>query len=106
MYQRIVKIRLGALSSLRKAGTHNHRALLYGKGVYPHGFNTTAAAYGSLLSQGRRRELIQIDIEFIRPVAADQRQFERGAFRAGAGRPTIEFEDETLHPGRAVLDQL
>ncbi len=53
-----------------------------------------------------RRALIQIDIELIGVVAADQRQFERGAFRAGAGRQAVEFEGKALHAGRAVLHQL
>jgi putative endonuclease len=39
------------MSSLRKKGTHNHR--LAG-GVDSQRFNPEAAAYGSLLSQGRR----------------------------------------------------
>src|SRR4051794_33609755 len=55
MYQPFVKIWLGGPAVVpAKAGTHNHRANLLEKGVCRRCLATTAAAYGSLLSQGRR----------------------------------------------------
>src|SRR3982074_1319605 len=64
----------------------------------------TARDYGSRLSPGRRG-LIQIDIEFVSPVAADQRQFERGTLGGCAWRQSVELEAEALRPGRAVFEQ-
>src|SRR5579863_10396887 len=39
------------------AGTHNHRAALLCESRRPDSFKTMAAAYGSLLSLGRRKKL-------------------------------------------------
>src|SRR5215813_3429900 len=55
---------------------------------------------------GRQRESIQIDIELITSVAADQGQFQCGAIRVHARRRAVELERETLHSGRGMLDQL
>lgn len=46
---------------------------------------------------------VQIDIELVRAVAADQRQFQRRAFRIDAGRYAVELDRKALHAGRAVL---
>src|SRR5260221_9813098 len=51
------------------------------------------------------RGSIQIDIELIRPVAADQRQFERGAVGINSGRHAVELEGKALDPGRALFEQ-
>src|SRR5512144_3151023 len=52
-----------------------------------------------------RRTSVQTDVELVGPVAADQRQFERGAVGAGAGRQAVEFEGKPIDAGRALLDQ-
>src|SRR6267378_3156964 len=49
--------------------------------------------------------LIQIDIEFVGAVAADQRQFERGTCGVRARRQTVKLEGEALDPGWAVFEQ-
>src|SRR6202790_2180419 len=51
------------------------------------------------------RGSIQIDIELIRPVSADQGQFERGAVGINSGRHAVELEGKALDPGRALSEQ-
>src|SRR4051812_36004465 len=43
---------------------------------------------------------VQLDIKLVSPVAADQRQFQRSAFRVCARRQAVELEGEALHAGR------
>src|SRR5450631_172075 len=50
-------------------------------------------------------ELVQIDIEFVSAVAADQCQFERRTFGIRTGRYAFQLEGEALDPGRAVFEQ-
>src|SRR5216684_3185110 len=58
------------------------------------------------MTAGWNSRLIQIDIEFVRAVAADQRQFERRASGVRARRQAVELEGETLDPGGAMFEQL
>src|ERR1700674_842172 len=55
---------------------------------------------------GMMAKLFQIDIEFVRMVAADQRQFQRRALRVRARRHAVELKGKTLDPGRAMVEQL
>src|SRR5262245_25284125 len=128
IYQRIVKNRLGCTTPSAvvpaKAGTHNHRKMLLdfagapalaklrsvvmGSGLPP----KASAPLGASPAKPWRRRVagttpasIQIHIELIRALAADQRQLQRGAIGLRPGREALELEGEALYPGRAVLQQ-
>src|SRR6516165_11673235 len=46
---------------------------------------------------------LQINIEFVGAIGADQGQFQRGALGIDAGRDAVELERKSLHPGRTVF---
>lgn len=61
---------------------------------------------GLMLRMSRNKSLIQIDIELIRPIGADQRQLQRGAVRIDAGGHAVELEREAFYAGRALVGGL
>src|SRR6185312_5810954 len=115
IYQPFVKIRLDeapiSLSSRRKPGPILRCPIDEARWLTPC-ITTDARGYGSrvalalLACPGRQSASIQIDIELVGAVGADQRQLQRRAVGTHAGRHAFEQEREALHAGRAVLDRL
>src|SRR6185437_3360356 len=64
------------------------------------------SAFALRASAAQQQASIQIGIELVTPVAADQGQFQRGAIGIDPRRHAVELERETFHAGWRVLDRL